>query len=298
MKRRSNLTRNAIARPLLIVLAIGVLAAVAWAAGHPGYAAEKAVIKADRRGWGDTNKGTINLEGNVSIVFGDMRISCQEAEIDADGKTGKLSGSVVLTDKGVTIKSEALDMNLQKRQGVFSGRVSLVREEERSDQGGKVTVTKERVEVACDRLEANTSKRTFEARGNVELVHSDFDATCETARFDEKAESLVMTGQVVLMRKEKERLTANQVNVDLKARKFTATQSVELTFEVEEESAEVEPGPEEGDDEEPEGEAPAEDQTAGEESADGGTAEETPDGDDATEGVKSDPTAGKSEQTP
>lgn len=225
---------------LFLLWLVAAMVASSWAAGHTGQAAEKAVISSDKRGWGDTNKGVIHFEGNVVIVFGDMKITCQAAEIDAEGKTGKLSGAVVLIDKGVTIKSDTLDMDLQKRQGVFRGKVILVRDEEKTNQGGKEAVSKERVEVACDQLDANTSKRTFTAAGSVRLGHTDFTATCDTARFDEKSETMVMTGQVRLVRKENEQLAAGQVEVNLKAKSFTATQAVELSFEVEEEKGKAE----------------------------------------------------------
>lgn len=216
-----------------------VLLGSAWLwAGRAGSAAEKAVISADRRGWGDTNKGTIALEGNVTITLGELRITCEQAEIDADGKTGKLTGKVVLTDKGVTIKSDVLDMDLQKRKGVFTGKVSMIRDEEKSTSGGKQEVTKERVELTCDKLEGNTSKRTFVATGNVKLLHTDFNADCQAASFDEKTEKLILSGDARLVRKENEELKAGRVEVDLKAKKFTATESVELTFEVEDDNAE------------------------------------------------------------
>lgn len=206
--------------------------------GRAGSAAEKAIITADRRGWGDTNKGTIALEGNVSITLGDLRITCEKADIDADGKTGKLTGKVILTDKGVTIKSDLLDMDLQKRKGTFTGKVIMIRDEEKSTSGDKQEVTKERVELTCDKLEGNTSKRTFVATGNVKLVHTDFNATCRTASFDEKTEKLILSGDARLVRKENEELKAGRVEVDLKEKKFTATESVELTFEVEDDDAE------------------------------------------------------------
>lgn len=219
-------------------LAVFMLALAGFAGPMPAMAAEKAIITGDRS-WGDTNKRLVYFDGNVTIVQGSLRIVCQQAQIDADAKIGKLTGAVVLTDKGLTIKSDALDMDLQKKTGVFKGRVTLIRDEEKTQSAGKETVAKERVELSCDQLDGNTSKRSFVATGSVSLNHPDFTATCEKADFEEKTELLVMTGKVHLVRKAKngEELNAGRVEVRMKDKAFTATESVDLSFEVEEQKS-------------------------------------------------------------
>ena len=92
------------------------------------------------------------------IVKGDLRITCQYAEIDKDTDSGKITGGLVLTDKGITIKADSLQMDLKKK-GTFTGNVSLIRDEERC---GRQNI-KGKVDLTCDKLVANT-KRTFSAQ--------------------------------------------------------------------------------------------------------------------------------------
>lgn len=198
--------------------------------GLPSLAAKEKLYATGLKMWGDTNKGVTYFQGDVVIVKGDLRITCQYAEIDKDTDSGKITGGLVLTDKGITIKADSLQMDLKNEKGVFAGNVSLIRDEEK-DSDGKIS--KEKVDLTCDKLDGNTNKRTFSAKGHTKLIHTDFTATCHQIDFNENTEILLMTGTVHLVR-EKDELKAEKVEVTMKEKKFVATGSIELFFEIDE----------------------------------------------------------------
>mgnify|MGYP000995018000 CR=1 FL=1 len=229
------------------VLRIGTMLFLMLAAlvltGLPSLAAKEKLYATGLKMWGDTDKGITYFQGDVVIVKGDLRITCQYAEIDKDTDSGKITGGLVLTDKGITIKADSLQMDLKNEKGTFAGNVSLIRDEEK-DPDGKIS--KEKVDLTCDKLVGNTNKRTFSAQGNAKLIHTDFTSTCEKIDFNENTEILLMTGAVHLVR-EKDELKAERVEVTMKEKKFEASGSIELFFEIDEaEDEEEEEEEEEG----------------------------------------------------
>ena len=209
---------------LLLILASLVLT------GLPSLAAKEKLHATGLKMWGDTDKGITYFQGDVVIVKGDLRITCQYAEIDKDTDSGRITGGLVLTDKGITIKADSMQMDLKNEKGTFTGNVSLIRDEE-LDADGKVS--KEKVDLTCDTLVGNTNKRTFSAQGSAKLIHKDFTATCEKIDFNENTEILIMTDTVHLVR-EKDELKAERVEVTMKEKKFEATGNIELFFEIDE----------------------------------------------------------------
>ena len=239
-RRTRKLTENRkvwrVGAVLILSLAALVLSSL------PSLAAKEKLYATGLKMWGDTDKGVTYFQGDVVIVKGDLRITCQYAEIDKDTDSGKITGGLVLTDKGITIKADSLQMDLKNDKGTFTGNVSLIRDEEK-DADGKIS--KEKVDLTCDKLVANTNKRTFSAQGNTKLIHTDFTATCLQIDFNENTEILLMTGTVHLVR-EKDELKAERVEVTMKEKKFEATGSIELFFEIDEAEDEEEETAKEG----------------------------------------------------
>lgn len=190
---------------------------------------EKVKITGISRVWGDTDKKITFMEGKLVIVQEETTIRTGFAEVDQDKKDAKFSQGVQLIKKDLTIASQDLLMNFNKKKGTFLSQVRLQRSETRNKEG---KVTKEALTLTCDRLEADTKRESFVAYGQVSLEHKEFTGTSQQMDFDNEKQILIMRGEAILVRDKGEKLFGQVISINLDRKTFEVKDGAAMEFNV------------------------------------------------------------------
>ncbi|MEA3305343.1 MAG: LptA/OstA family protein, partial [Candidatus Omnitrophota bacterium] len=84
------------------------------------------VVNGDRVEYDHAHK-TVSGNGNVSIVYKDMKLTCDRIIIDIDKKEGIAEGSVTLYQEGDIFRSDKVVYNFEKKRGeLFEGTMEMV----------------------------------------------------------------------------------------------------------------------------------------------------------------------------
>ncbi len=219
---------------LLPAIALCLIFSVLLSSG-PVFAAEgkKVSIRANKRAVYDTKKDIFTIEGDVRIAYDDLVIEADKAEFDNSDKNNEMArieGNVRLTQDKTKVRSNRLEINLDKDTAVFDGDVFMEKDEKNEDgtEGDRLTLK-------CGKLIYDTKSKSVVAEGGVQVIENDTKAFADRVEYDDEKKVIKLFGNVVIEEADGEVIKCNQAVIDTEADRFDAEGDILIEFTVDEE---------------------------------------------------------------
>ena len=189
----------------------------------------------------DLDKNIASFEGRSFFSKEDSKLFANSALAYFDEDKIFMSGSIEVTQKNKSAVSDIADYDDNAKTIVLSSNVKATIKKlqnlikEKSAKKIKEEETKkalqEKTLITCDKLIISTEKGDCSAYGNVLVSQKEKEAKADEAFYQEDSESIVLTGNVYMKRKN-DWVKANKVIVSVEKETFEAVGGVETTFKV------------------------------------------------------------------
>ena len=216
----------------LIPVILALIVPLAFAAGATK---EKVTVTATNKVTVDLDADVTVFEGNVRISYGDVELYAERAEVK-ERKVATLTGNVKLTQPDVALTGEVFTAYINEKRVVAEGGVVLTKEEIRADEesDSPSKEKKDTVTVMCDKMELSTKTRGFEAEGNVRVARGSSFANADHATYVESEKVVVLSGNVAAEGKNGENIRCGKLIFRTDRDYMEAETEVFFEFEIDE----------------------------------------------------------------
>lgn len=216
----------------LIPVILALIMPLAFAAGA---AKEKVTVTATNKVTVDLDADVTVFEGNVRISYGDVELYAERAEVK-ERKIATLTGDVKLTQPDVILTGEVFTAYINEKRVVAEGGVVLTKEEIRADEesDSPSKEKKDTVTVMCDKMELSTKTRGFKAEGNVRVARGSSVAKADQATYVESEKVVVLSGNVAAEGKNGENIRCGKLIFRTDRDYMEAETEVVFKFEIDE----------------------------------------------------------------
>ena len=130
--------------------------------------------------------------------------------IDADSFEMNALKNIITAEGNVVLKQKGLE--------IHGKQAKYFKKTEKANIYGGVKIIKEGMVMFCDTVEANGKTERVFAKGNIRFELSDINGTSDSARYDTKAQKVILIGSPKVMRN-LDTLTGEKIYIDLKTEK-------------------------------------------------------------------------------
>ncbi len=225
MPKSRSRKRIALGLALVSLMAFSVIVAEA--------AKEKVTITALDKVTVDLDADVTVFEGNVKISYSDVEIMAERAEVK-ERKIATLLGNVKLIQPGIVITGEIFTAYINEKKVVVEGDVILTKEETRAEEVSDSSEETDTVIVMCDKMELSTQTRGFTAEGNVRVRRDLSYAVADHATYVESEKVVVLEGNVSAESKNGENMKCGKLIFRTDRDYMEAESEVVFEFEVDE----------------------------------------------------------------
>jgi lipopolysaccharide assembly outer membrane protein LptD (OstA) len=196
---------------------------------------EKVTVTAKDKVTVDLDADVTVFEGNVRISYGDVELMAERAEVK-ERKTAILTGNVKLTQPGLALTGEVFTAYINEKRVVAEGGVVLTKEETRAGEGSASPSEREtdKVTVMCDKMELSTKTRGFKAEGNVKVARGSSFAKADQATYVESEKVVVLRQNVEAEGKNGENIKCGKLVFMTDRDYMEAETEVVVEFEIDE----------------------------------------------------------------
>ena len=223
----SRKVKAALGLALLALLALLVLVAEA--------ATEKVRVTATKKVTVDLDADVTVFEGNVRIAYGDVEIMAERAEVK-ERKIAHLSGNVKLIQPDIVLTGEVFTAYINEKRVVAEGGVVLTKEEVRANEGQDSSLEKDTVVITCDKMDLSTKTRGFTAEGNVQVRRGSSFAKADEATYRESEKVVLLMGNVSAEGKNGESIKCGKLIFRTDKDYMEAEEEVVFEFEIDEDT--------------------------------------------------------------
>jgi lipopolysaccharide assembly outer membrane protein LptD (OstA) len=182
------------ARAALVMVLLVLTVPLAFVSGA---SKEKVTVTATSKVTVDLESDVTVFEGNVRISYGDVQLMADRAEVK-ERKIATLTGNVKLIQPDLVLTGEIFTAYINEKRVVVENSVVLTKEETRAGEGSDSQNERETdtVTVICDKMDLSTKTRGFKAEGNVEVMRGLSFARADQATYVENDRVVVLSGHV------------------------------------------------------------------------------------------------------
>ena len=219
--------KAALGLALLALLALLVLVAEA--------ATEKVQVTATKKVTVDLDADVTVFEGNVRIAYGDVEIMAERAEVK-ERKIAHLSGNVKLIQPDIVLTGEVFTAYINEKRVIAERDVILTKEETKADEASDSSLAKDTVVIMCDKMDLSTKTRGFTAEGNVRVRRGSSFAKADQATYAESEKVVVLRGNVSAEGKNGESIKCGKLIFRTDKDYMEAETEVVFEFEIDEDT--------------------------------------------------------------
>ncbi|NLB74454.1 MAG: hypothetical protein GX795_10610 [Firmicutes bacterium] len=237
MRVTSILSSRAMRRGIRVILIPALLALIVPLAFAAGGAKEKVTVTASNKVTVDLDADVTVFEGNVRISYGDVELTAERAEVK-ERRIAILTGNVKLSQPDVLLTGEIFTAYINEKRVVAEGGVVLTKEETRAGEGSGSPSERETdtITVVCDKMELSTKTRGFKAEGNVEVTRGSSYARADQATYAESEKAVVLSGNVTAESKNGENIKCGKLIFRTDRDYMEAETEVVFEFDIDEDS--------------------------------------------------------------
>ncbi|NLS44240.1 MAG: hypothetical protein GX969_00645 [Firmicutes bacterium] len=150
------------------------------------------------------------FEGNVTIIYENIKITADRAEVK-ERKIAVLTGNTKLVQIDMILTGKNFIVYINENKIIAEGDVFLIKGETEIDEiqnsHGEENITT----IACEKMMLFTKERGFTAEGDIEVRRGLSLAKADYATYKEEEEKVILTGNVTAEGKNGEKIECNML---------------------------------------------------------------------------------------